>query len=75
MRERVYDLLIRKIYRPDIWELAAKELLAEGHLIEGEIPKTDGYKPATTDFIDGVSYDAKDPIGYLNKFKIGNKDK
>lgn len=70
-----YDETIRKIYRPDIWELAAKELLAEGHLIEGEIPKTDGYKPATTDFIDGVSYDAKDPIGYLNKFKIGNKDK
>ena len=34
-----------------------------------------GYKPATSDFIDGTTYDAKDPIGYINSFSIGNKDK
>jgi len=38
------------------------------------IPNTDGYKPATTEFIDGKLYDAKDPIGYVNSFSIGNKD-
>ena len=64
---------IKKIYRPDIWLQAAKELVAEGKLDASAIPETDGYKPATSDFIDGVTYDAKDPIGYLKKFKIGNK--
>ena len=39
-----------------------------------DIPDTDGYKPATKDFIDGKNYDAKDPIGYINSFSIGNKD-
>jgi len=39
-----------------------------------DIPATDGYKPATADFIDGTTYDAKDPIGYINSFSIGNKD-
>ena len=33
------------------------------------------YKPATGDFIDGTTYNAKDPISYINSFKIGNKDK
>ena len=70
-----YASTITKIYRPDIWQLAAKELVAQGILTDGDIPQTDGYKPATADFIDGTSYDGKDPIGYLNSFKIGNKDK
>ena len=69
-----YASTIQKIYRPDVWEAAAKELLAQGYLSESDIPVTDGYKPATTDFIDGTKYDGKDPIGYLNSFKIGNKD-
>ena len=70
-----YEATIRDIYRPDIWREAAGELVAEGHLSESEIPDTDGYKPATADFIDGNTYDGKDPIGYLNSFAIGNKDK
>ena len=69
-----YSEKIKEIYRPDIWKKAADLLLEEGHLTAEEIPTTDGYKPATTDFIDGNSYDAKDPIGYINSFKIGNKD-
>jgi nitrate/nitrite transport system substrate-binding protein len=64
----------KEIYRPDIWEKAAKILAAEGKIPATDIPETDGYKPATTDFIDGKNYDAKDPIGYINSFKIGNKD-
>lgn len=64
----------RKVYLPDVWMKAAKALKAEGHLTEDEIPETDGFKPAAADFIDGVEYDGKDPVGYLNKFKIGLKD-
>ena len=70
-----YAETIKKIYRPDIWKKAADLLVAEGHIPSTDVPTTDGYKPATTDFIDGTKYDAKDPIGYINSFSIGNKDK
>lgn len=69
-----YDTKIKDIYRPDIWKKAAELLVAEGLIPATDIPETDGYKPATTEFIDGKSYNAKDPIGYINSFKIGNKD-
>lgn len=61
---------IKDIYRPNTWKKAAALLVEEGN-----IPASDGYKPATADFIDGTTYDTKDPIGYINSFKIGNKDK
>ena len=70
-----YGSKIKEIYRPDIWSKAADLLLEEGYLTADEVPTTDGYKPATTDFIDGNNFDAKDPIGYINSFEIGNKDK
>ncbi|WP_299669735.1 CmpA/NrtA family ABC transporter substrate-binding protein [uncultured Polaribacter sp.] len=70
-----YAKTIKDIYRPDIWKKAAALLVEEGNIPAKDIPTTDGYKPATADFIDGTSYDAKDPIGYINSFKIGNKDK
>lgn len=64
----------RKVYLPDVWLKAATALLEEGHLTKEEIPQTDGFKPATGEFIDGVVYDGKDPVGYLSKFKVGLKD-
>ena len=70
-----YASTIKDIYRPDIWKKAAALLVAEGNIPATDIPTTDGYKPATGDFIDGTIYDAKDPLGYINSFKIGNKDK
>ena len=70
-----YGETIKDIYRPDIWKKAADLLVAEGQIPASDIPETDGYKPATTEFIDGNSYDAKDPIAYINSFSIGNKDK
>ena len=69
-----YEETIKDIYRPDIWKTAAEALVAEGHLSNDDIPVTDGYKPVTSDFIDGKTYDAKDPIGYINSFEIGNKE-
>ena len=51
-------------------------LIAEGYLTADEIPPvdTDGYRPATDEFIDGIVYDGRKPIQYLNSHKIGNKD-
>jgi nitrate/nitrite transport system substrate-binding protein len=69
-----YASTIKDIYRPDIWKKAAALLVEESHIPAADIPTTDGYKPVTADFIDGTSYDAKDPLGYINSFKIGNKD-
>ena len=63
-----------KVYLPEVWMKAANELVKEGHLSQQDIPQTEGYKPATGEFIDGVVYDAKDPVGYLNKLKVGRKD-
>jgi len=69
-----YGKTIKNIYRPDIWKKAAETLVAEGKIPATDIPETDGYKPATSEFIGGTKYDAKDPVGYINSFKIGNKD-
>jgi nitrate/nitrite transport system substrate-binding protein len=70
-----YASTIKDIYRPDIWKKAADLLVAEGQIPAADVPDTDGYKAVTSDFIDGTSYYAKDPIGYINSFSIGNKDK
>ena len=70
-----YHNKAKEVYRPDIWKKAADLLVAEGKIPATDIPATDGYKPATTDFIDGNKFDAKDPLGYINSFKIGNKEK
>ena len=69
-----YHDTAKEVYRPDIYLAAAKLLMEDGYLEKSEIPwDTDGYKPATKDFIDGIEYDAKDPLGYLKSHKIGNK--
>jgi nitrate/nitrite transport system substrate-binding protein len=69
-----YHETAKSVYRPDIYLAAAKELIKEGHLKPEEVPTTDGYKPATADFIDGIEFDGRKPNDYLRKFKIGNKD-
>ncbi len=69
-----YHEVARKVYLPDIWRAAAAELVAEGHLRPADIPKTDGYKPETNAFIDGIPYDGRKPVAYLERFAIGLKD-
>ena len=66
----------KEIYKPAIYREAAAMLVAEGKIDADEIPdeKYDGYREASNDFIDGNLYDAKDPIGYINSFVIGNKE-
>ncbi len=72
--EEWYHATIKDIYRPDIWKKAADMLVKEGHIDATDVPDTDGYKPATTDFIDGKTYDGKKPLDYIQSFEIGNKD-
>lgn len=70
-----YDQTVKKVYKPEIYLEAAQLLIEEGFLETSEVPiGTDGYKPPTTDFIDGVEYDGKQPLEYLNSHKIGNQD-
>jgi len=70
-----YHETAKKVYQPEIYLNAAKRLLADGLIDEADVPwDTDGYKPATQDFIDGIEYDAHEPIRYLNSHAIGNKD-
>ncbi len=71
-----YHETAKKIYRPDIYREAARHLIEEGHLTAAEIPApdTDGYRAASTDFIDGKSYDGRKPLDYVASFEIGLKD-
>ena len=71
-----YAATAKEIYLPEVYRAAATQLVAQGLLTADEIPPadTDGYKPPTSDFIDGLTYDGKDPLGYLATQAIGNKD-
>ena len=71
-----YAATAKEIYRPDVYREAAKRLIEKGLLTTDEVPPgdADGYKPPTSDFIDGKSFDGKDPLGYLKQHEIGNKD-
>ncbi|WP_391570408.1 CmpA/NrtA family ABC transporter substrate-binding protein [Pseudobythopirellula maris] len=70
-----YDETAREVYKPEVYLEAAQILIDEGLAEESDFPfGADGYKPPTNEFIDGVSYDGKKPIEYLNSHAIGNKD-
>ena len=61
----------KKVYRPDIYLAAAKELVDEGVISADDLPETDGFRPPQSEFIDGVTYNGREPNGYLEKFSIG----
>lgn len=73
-----YAEIAKKVYRPEIYQKAAEELIAEGKMSAEEFPDfgtEDGYKKSQTEFIDGITFDVKKPNDYLKKFKIGLKGK
>jgi len=66
----------KKVYRPDIYRLAAESLIAEGKVKQTDFPdfaSETGFKPEQTHFIDNITYDGMQPNVYLEKFKIGLK--
>jgi nitrate/nitrite transport system substrate-binding protein len=67
----------KKVYRPDIFMAAAKELVAEGKAKASDFPseKETGFKAPNGDYIDGIVFDGTKPNDYLSKFPIGLKGK
>jgi len=68
--------MAKKVYRPDIYEIAAKELLAEGKVDAKDFPDfatETGFKAPQTEFIDNITFDGSKPNAYLNQFPIGLK--
>ncbi len=73
-----YMDIAKKVYRPDIYAVAAKELIKEGKVKAADFPDLDkesGFRAPQSEFIDSVVYDGTKPNEYLNKFKIGLKGK
>ncbi|GAB1262194.1 CmpA/NrtA family ABC transporter substrate-binding protein [Aurantivibrio plasticivorans] len=82
-----YKETAKKIYRPDIYEVAAKSLIKGdsdelGYDLDltfsaDEFPDfatEDGFKAPQTEFIDGITYDGSKPNAYINSMKIGLKE-
>ncbi len=69
-----YADVAKQVYLPDVYIKAAKALIAQGKAREADFPmKSDGYRGPQSEFIDGITFDAKKPNEYLGKFKIGLK--
>ena len=71
-----YMDIAKKVYRPDIYTVAAKALIAEGKMKADEFPDFDtetGFRPPQSEFIDGITYDGTKPNEYLEKLSIGLK--
>jgi nitrate/nitrite transport system substrate-binding protein len=69
-----FEETAKSVYRPDFYLQAAKMLVEEGKAKQEDFPwETDGYRAPTADFIDGVTYDGKQPNGYLEALAIGLK--
>ncbi|PMJ88171.1 nitrate ABC transporter substrate-binding protein [Vibrio sp. 10N.261.55.A7] len=76
MSDEWYADTAKKVYRPDIYEKAAKSLIEEKLIGASEFPNfdnEDGYRAPQTHFIDGIVYDGSKPNDYINKFEIGLK--
>jgi nitrate/nitrite transport system substrate-binding protein len=71
-----YMDMAKKVYRPDIYAVAAKELIEEGKLPASAFPDFEtetGFKAPQTEFIDSITFDGTKPNAYLEQFPIGLK--
>jgi nitrate/nitrite transport system substrate-binding protein len=66
----------KKVYRPDIYLAAAKELIAEGKAKAEDFPDDANLmKGPQNFFIDKISFNPEKPNDYLSKFPLGLKAK
>ena len=69
----------KKVFLPEVYQQAAKELIAEGKLKATDFPdfsSETGYRATDAHtFIDGIVFDGNKPNDYLSKFAIGLKGK
>ncbi len=66
----------KRVYKPEIYRLAAEALIAEGVMSAADFPdfaSETGIRPVTSDFIDGVPYDGSQPNAYLQSLEIGHQ--
>jgi nitrate/nitrite transport system substrate-binding protein len=71
-----YDAAAKDVYKPSIYEAAAKSLIDDGLMTEDQFDfDADGYREPTpaADIIDGIGYDGKAPNAYLDSLPIGLK--
>jgi len=69
-----YHEVAKSVYLPDTYLAAAKLLVEEGFVDEADFPwETTGYREATSEFIDGITYDGQAPNAYLESLEIGLK--
>ncbi len=72
-----YFDVAKSVYRPDIYKIAADELIKEGLVKASDFPnfaKESGFRSPQKHFIDDIVYDGSKPNDYLKKFPIGLKD-
>ncbi|MCC6077367.1 CmpA/NrtA family ABC transporter substrate-binding protein [Pseudomonas sp. GCM10022188] len=65
----------KKVYQPQTYQSAAAELVAEGKAQAADFPPAseEGFRAPTNEFIDGITYDGRQPNAYIQSFKIGLK--
>lgn len=69
-----YHDVAASVYLPETYLSAARMLVDAGLANEADFPwDSDGYKPVTDEFIDGVAYDGRSPNAYIDSFEIGLK--
>ena len=71
-----YMEMAKKVFRPEVYAAAARELIAEGKMQAGDFPdfdKESGFRAPSSDFIDGIRFDGRKPNDYLRQFSIGLK--
>lgn len=69
-----YADVAKSVYLPDTYLTAAKLLVDEGFVDESDFPwDTDGYRAPTSEFIDAITYDGRQPNQYLDSLAIGLK--
>ncbi len=68
--------MAKKVYRPDIYAIAAQSLIDDGIMDAKDFPDfgtEDGFRPPQDDFIDGIVFDGTQPNAYLESLEIGLK--
>lgn len=72
-----YQDMAKKVFLPEVYQQAAKELISEGKMAATDFPEfasEDGYRSVDhTTFIDDIKFDASKPNEYLQQFSIGLK--
>ena len=69
-----YDETAKSIYLPGVYQAAAEALIAEGKATADMFDfDADGYKPPTSDFIDGMTFDGTAPNAYIDAQTLGLK--